>query len=70
MCSLTVNGEQRQFRNDCFPATIAELLDRLGVNAATVVAEVEGDIIARERFAETAISAGQRIELVKFVPGG
>jgi thiamine biosynthesis protein ThiS len=70
MAILTVNGDQRQFPDDGFPATIADLLGRLGVNAATVVAELEGEIIERERFAATRLSAGQSIELVKFVPGG
>ena len=52
------------------PSTIAELLSNLGVDSATVVAELNGQIIERDKFARTAISSGQSIELVRFVPGG
>jgi thiamine biosynthesis protein ThiS len=42
----------------------------LGINQATVVAEINGKIIAREDFSQTQVSPGQRIELVRFVGGG
>jgi len=52
------------------PATLAQILERLGVEAATVVAEVDGRIIEREKFARTQVHEGQSIELIRFVPGG
>ena len=52
------------------PKTVSELLEQLRVDAATVVAEVDGLIVEREKFAHTKLSKGQSIELVRFVPGG
>ena len=67
--SLTINGKERQFPAG-IPATLGELLADLNINEATVVAEIEGKIIERQNFAQTHLSAGQRIELVRFVGGG
>ena len=63
-------GQKLEFSAGQFPATVAELLKHLNIEAATVVAEVDGKIIEREKFADTALSRGQAIELVRFVPGG
>ena len=52
------------------PATIADLLLHLGVDSATVVAELDGQIIGRANFSKTPLTDGQNIELVRFVPGG
>ncbi len=52
------------------PKTLAELLGQLNINQATVVAEIDGRIIERQDFAQTPLSAGQSIELVRFVGGG
>jgi sulfur carrier protein len=67
---LKVNGVEKEFEPGLLPGTLAEVLEKLDVEAATVVAEIDGRIIERERFAETQVSSGQRIELVRFVPGG
>jgi thiamine biosynthesis protein ThiS len=52
------------------PATIADLLRHLGVDSATVVAELDGQIIERVKFSTINLHDGQSIELVRFVPGG
>ena len=67
---LKINGKEKQFPEGEFPATLAELLERLGVEAATVVAEVDGAIVERDNFARTRLAPGAGIELVRFVPGG
>ena len=66
---LRVNGVDKEFV-DGLPETLSELLGQLGVNEATVVAEVDGRVIGRAKFAETRLAAGQKIELVRFVGGG
>ena len=66
---LKINGTERQFPAG-MPQTLTELLGQLNINQATVVAEIDGRIIARQNFAQTALSAGQSIELVRFVGGG
>ncbi|HEG43750.1 MAG TPA: sulfur carrier protein ThiS [Phycisphaerales bacterium] len=70
MAILKINGNERQFKAGSLPATIAALLDHLNLNAATVVAEIDGNIVERDKFAETKLTDGQSIELVRFVGGG
>ena len=70
MEKLKINGVEKEFSAEKFPATVAELLEQRNIEAATVVAEVDGKIIEREKFAETALLKEQSIELVRFVPGG
>lgn len=70
MKSLTINGVSRQFAVEAMPATLAELLDALGVASATVVAEVDGAIVAPERFGATPLADGQSIELIRLMGGG
>ncbi|MCJ7729116.1 MAG: sulfur carrier protein ThiS [Sedimentisphaerales bacterium] len=67
---LKINGKEKTFPDNKMPATIADLLSILGVDAATVVAELDGQIIERANFPATPLHDGQTIELVRFVPGG
>lgn len=66
---LKINGIEKQFP-DGIPKTLIELLKQLDIHQATVVAEINSKIIAREDFSQTQLSSGQRIELVRFVGGG
>jgi len=66
---LKINGIEKQFP-DGLPKTLIELLKQLDIHQATVVAEINGKIIAREDFSQTQLSSGQKIELVRFVGGG
>ncbi len=70
MKSLQINGQIRQFAPQEMPATLSALLERLGIGAATVVAEVDGRIVRPEEFAQTQVRDGQTIELIKFMGGG
>jgi len=70
MDELIVNGQKKSYDAGRLPGTIAALLNELNLEAATVVAEVDGEIVARERFDHTPLRSGQAIELVRFVPGG
>ena len=67
---LRINGVEKQFPAGQLPATVAGLLERLHIKAATVVAEVDGQIVERKKFVETKLRNGQSIELVRFVGGG
>ncbi len=69
METLRINGAEKQFP-DGFPQTLTELLKELNINAATVVAEIDCKIVAKENFAKTLLSSGQSIELIRFVGGG
>ena len=67
---LTINGVQKQFSKGELPRTVTKLLEHLDINEATVVAEIDGNIIQKQNFANTSLSNGQSIELVRFVGGG
>jgi sulfur carrier protein len=69
MTVLRINGTDREFPAG-IPRTLTELLEQLGINQATVVAEVDGKIVERRNFAQTELSSGQAVELVRFVGGG
>ena len=49
---------------------LSELLDKLKINAATVVAEIDGKIVERKNFTQTNLTQGQAVELIRFVGGG
>ena len=70
MSELTINGSQREFSDGQMPSTLAELLDVLDINHATVVAELEGQIVERKNFGRTQLAGGESIELIRFVGGG
>jgi sulfur carrier protein len=70
MKTLQINGQVRQFTPEQMPATLAALVEKLGIAAATVVAEVDGRIVTPDDFARTELRDGQTIELVKFMGGG
>ncbi len=67
---LKINGVEREFPNEELPESLSDLLNDLQICQATVVAEIDGKIIERKSFAETRLSPGQTIELVRFVGGG
>lgn len=67
---LKINGQTKHFPDDELPVTVAELLSRLGVDSATIIAEVDGQIIGRKNFSNAALSDGQNVELVRIVAGG
>lgn len=65
--TIVLNGEQRQVDDGM---SLAELVARLNLDARTVVAEVSGVIVPRERFAATVLHADDKVELVSLVGGG
>ncbi len=67
MIEIRLNGEAREVGDD---ATVLDLLDDLDRHPRTVAVEYNGDILPRERYGETPLSAGDRVEVVHFVQGG
>ena len=70
MKSLIVNGSARHYEQEKLPAMLKDLLAELNIEAATVVAEIDGEIIARQQFDQTKLRDGQKIELIRFMGGG
>lgn len=67
---LHVNGEQRDFKDAPTPFTLAALVETLGMKADRVAVELNRDIVPRDRWAETTLNEGDRLEVVHFVGGG
>ena len=65
--ALTINGEGRMVPG---PATVQDLLDRLGLDARGIVVELNRRIVRRPEIGETALQDGDVLELVHFVGGG
>ncbi len=70
MAVLKINGREKHFSDGQMPATLMELLNHMQIHHATVVAEINGKIIERNKFTQTPLAEGQTIELVRFVGGG
>jgi thiamine biosynthesis protein ThiS len=64
---ILVNGEPRRVPG---PATAADLLRHLGLDARTVVVELNRQIVRRPHLGETVLADGDAVELVHFVGGG
>jgi thiamine biosynthesis protein ThiS len=64
---ILVNGEPRRVPA---PATAADLLRHLGLDARTVVVELNRKIVRRPQLDGTALAEGDAVELVHFVGGG
>ena len=70
MAVLKINGCEKDFGEGQMPATLMELLNHMQIHHATVVAEINGEVIERKKFTQTPLFEGQTIELVRFVGGG
>jgi sulfur carrier protein len=67
---LHINGEEREFVNSPSPFTLAALVELLGMKADRVAVELNRDIVPRDRWTETLLNQGDRLEVVHFVGGG
>ena len=65
--SLTINGEARSL---VAPATVAALLDEMGLTGKRLAVERNGEIVPKSRHAEYMLADGDRLELVVAVGGG
>ena len=69
MNTLIINGKRREFAEG-LPPNLSSLLTMLEIDEATVVAEVDGQIVERKNFGSAVLKDGQKIELIRFVGGG
>lgn len=64
---LIINGESRELAQ---VADLLSLMDQLGMKADRVAIELNFDLIPRERWSQTPVAEGDRLEIVHFVGGG
>ena len=67
---LQINGEQRDFDDSPTPFTVATLIESLGMKPDRVAVELNRDIVPRDRWRDTELTEGDRLEVVHFVGGG
>lgn len=62
-----VNGEAREVAED---SALIKLIESLKLNAAAMVAELNGEIVPRFEYETRRLAAGDRLELIRLVGGG
>jgi thiamine biosynthesis protein ThiS len=65
---LYINGEEKTF--DSPNPTLASLVESLGMKPDRVAIELNLEIVRRDRWAETVLHDGDKLEMVHFVGGG
>lgn len=64
---VTLNGEEARIPG---PASLAALLEHLGLDPRAVAIEHNREIVRRAQLATTPVAQGDTIEVVHFVGGG
>ncbi|MDN5293770.1 MAG: sulfur carrier protein [Eubacteriales bacterium] len=64
---VTVNGQVHELPENI---TVAGLLDYFNIRGILVAVEVNKKIVPRDRFNETVLQPGDRVEIIHFVGGG
>jgi len=64
---LQINGDDRDFNA---PLTLSGLVEQLGMKQDRVAIELNRDIVPRDKWLQTNLSEGDRLEIVHFVGGG
>ena len=64
---VEVNGQLRELPEG---ATVATLLQQLGVDGGPVAVERNREIVPRARHGQTTLCEGDALEVVQFVGGG
>lgn len=65
--NIVANGRPRTASDG---ATIEDFVHEMGLDTRFVIVEYNGEPLKRDRFGDTSLSDGDRIELVKAVAGG
>jgi sulfur carrier protein len=67
MVTIQLNGDPYELPDG---STVTDLLTRLEIDPRRVAVERNFTVLKRDRYASTAIEAGDQIEIVNFVGGG
>jgi thiamine biosynthesis protein ThiS len=65
--NLTINGEDRSLPS---AASLDALVEQLGMKSDRVAIELNREIVPRDRWSQTGLRDGDRLEIVHFVGGG
>lgn len=64
---IKVNGRLYNFDDN---TTLENIINQLNISSQNIIAEVNGNVITKEKFNKTVIENNSVIELIKFVGGG
>ncbi len=64
---VIINGEAREVTEGL---SLPALVEQLGMKSERVAIELNRDIVPRQRWPETILKEGDRLEIVHFVGGG
>ncbi|WP_306460414.1 sulfur carrier protein ThiS [Desulfonatronum sp. SC1] len=67
MMQVIINGKPEEVSTG---VTLLELIETRILDPSRVVAELNREIVPGDRFANTVLSEGDRLELLQFVGGG
>ena len=65
--NLTINGELRTLSS---AESLDALVEQLGMKSDRVAIELNREIVPRDRWSQTSLRDGDRLEIVHFVGGG
>ena len=65
--TVNINGEPRQLSAD---ATVAALIEEMGLTGKRIALERNGEIVPRSTFVSQRLTAGDKLEIVVAVGGG
>lgn len=65
---LTINGEQKEVRDDV--KSIDALLGSLSINKQATAVELNGKIMGQNEWDASLLTGGDKIEIITFVGGG
>lgn len=63
---LIINGKP----SEAVGRTLLDYLQQAGLDPARVAVELDGEIVPRDRYRDTLLCEGQKVEIVRFVGGG
>ena len=64
---ITINGEKREIKEG---TSLAELIKELGLDGRVMAAAINMQIVKQDKWEETLLAEGDKIELLDFVGGG
>ena len=64
---ITINGRSKEFTD---PANLKTVIEQFCRDTEHIIAEVNGQIVKSQQWAEQAIKNGDTVELINFVGGG
>ena len=67
--NVTINGEARRINPGATVASVVEMLD-VAPGARGVAVAVDGEVVTRSRWPDTALRDGATVEVVSAIQGG